>query len=95
MTEKLRFLALNVKAAANNVDITICSAEIQDIIDELQPDVAFLLEVDTRNYVVNDTYTVRGYKQFASRPARPDKSDNEKTRAIALVKSASSSRVNR
>ena len=86
MTERLRVLALNVKAAANNVDITIRSAEIQDVINDLQPDVAFLLEVDTSNYKVNETYSVRGYKQFASNPARPDNSNNRKTRAIALIK---------
>ena len=68
------------------MDITTRSAEIQEILDELDPDVAFLLEIDTRNYLVNDTYTVRGYKQFASKPAKPDKSDKPKTRAIALVR---------
>ena len=61
------------------MDITTRSAEIQEILDELDPDVAFLLEIDTRNYLVNDTYTVRGYKQFASKPAKPDKSDKPKT----------------
>ena len=66
---RLRIISVNINAAGFNSGIQSRESQIHELLADTTPDVAFLLECDTRNYKVNETFKATGYKQFASAPS--------------------------
>ena len=56
LDDKLRIYSVNINAARLNMGIQAKEIYIHDMIAELKPDVLFLLECDTQNYVVHETF---------------------------------------
>ena len=86
LDDKLRIYSVNINAAGFNMGIQAKEIYIHDMISELKPDVLFLLECDTQNYVVHETFKARGYKQFVSAACAVGEKGVRKTRVIALVR---------
>ena len=90
----MRIMSVNINAAGLGAGIQSKESRIHDFIAETKPDVLFLLEVDTENYVVHESFKVTGYKQFTSDPSPVGQNNTLKTRVVCLInfKAAKSSR---
>ena len=82
---RLRIISVNINAAGFNSGIQSRESQIHELLADTTPDVAFLLECDTRNYKVNETFKATGYKQFASAPSPVGQNKVMKTRCICLI----------
>ena len=72
-------MSVNINAAGLGAGIQSKESRIHDFIAETKPDVLFLLEVDTENYVVHESFKVTGYKQFTSDPSPVGQNNTLKT----------------
>ena len=86
LDDTLNVYSVNIAAAGFNLGVQSKEAYIQELINELSPDVLFLLETDTLNFKAHETLKTRGYKQFSSEPVEMGAKGHKKTRVIALVK---------